>query len=103
MTKPLIQLINNNQIIFIRGRGPIDEHCEQGRKLLMSKIYHSDKLLGTKTYFSTNANLTADNIFFDEYLNNHNEQEMKLVFEHLLIARQSGKRFFIATHHTSEL
>src|SRR5947199_5537895 len=96
--KQLIQLINNNQIIFIRGRGPIDEHFEQGRKLLMSKLYHSDKLPGTKAYFSTNDNLETDNIFFDEYLNNHNKQEIKLVFEHLLIARHLGKRLFIATH-----
>lgn len=68
----------------------------------MSKLYHSNKLRGTKAYFSTNSNLEADNIFFDEYLN-HDETELKDFSNCLSIARHLGKRFFIATHHTSEL
>jgi hypothetical protein len=99
MTKKLIELINNTQVIFIPS---LDKDFTEGRKLLMSKLYHSNKLRGTKAYFSTNDNLSADNIFFDEYLN-HNEEEMKQVFHHLLITRHLGKRFFIATHRDSEL
>lgn len=68
----------------------------------MSKLYHSNKLPGTKAYFSTNSNLETDNIFFDEFLCN-DEAELKQLFHCLLTARHLGKRFFIATHLISEL
>ena len=99
MTKPLIQLINNNQIIFIRT---IDKDFKEGRKLLMSKLYHSDKIPGNKAYFSANDNLTADNIFFDEFLCS-DDKELNQVYHCLLTIRHLGKRFFIATHRDSEL
>ena len=88
MKKSLIQLIKESNVIIISG-----SEQEEGENFLMNKLYHSNKILGTRERL-TNTLYSADNIFVDGWNFLHEKHKGWLLRE-IAIAKHTNKKFFL--------